>query len=264
MTPQTLLTLSKLAALIGGVLAALGGFGSWYFFMKIKNTAPDLVIESLTPVMIYKYKEVDLGSEEKFKYMDKGVSFVIHMKSKANPISISRLKLKGRIFISFNRYIAQGEHAGRNINELNQEWLEKKPYINVNWTAFIDQNKSVSSLTAFDDRVISFTLVDPIVSGQAESGWRVPFSDYLGYIDGSKEPKRQRTHPEIGFIFKTEVGHDLPFDIKDEIKNGDLQFVLVAGTKEFKIPYKNFKKFKFFNKKYWDNSPIEKIIFRSH
>ena len=262
MSLQTLLTISKYSLLFGGILTAFGTFGSFYFSNKIKNAAPGLLIKSLTPVMIYQYKEFTFSPEKKVKFMDKGVSFAIHMKSESKPITVSRLKVKGKIFISPNRYLPLDENVGRNIEEIYREWEERKPYIVADWTAVIDHPKSNESLTAFDDKVLSFTLIDPIVSGQPESGWTVPFSDYLGYSDGSKKPIKLRTYPEFNFIFKTEIGKEFPFDIRDEIKNGDLAFSLVAGSKEYPIPFGYFRKPKLFRKEYWDKNPLEKIIFR--
>lgn len=262
MNLQTLLTLSKGILLIGGILTALGTFGSFYFSHRIKNTPPALFVKSIIPVMIYQEREFNFEPEKKIQFMDKGINFVAHVKSKATPITVNRLKIKGKIFISPNMYIAQDVHAGRNIKDLYQEWEARKPYVLVNWTAYIDEKKSNSTLNAFDDKLICFTLIDPIVNGQPESGWTVPFSDYFGYSDGTKTPSKERTFPEFDYIFKTEIGKQFPFDIRDEIKNGDLEFFVVAASKEIPISYENFGKAKLFRKEYWDKNPVEKIIFR--
>ena len=262
MNPQTLLTISKVLLFGGPVLIALGTLGSFYFSNKIKNTPPDLIVKSITPVMIYQTREINFEPEKKTHFMDKGISFVAHVKSKVTPITVNRLKIKGKIFISPNRYIGQEGHAGRNVKELYEEWESRKPYVLVNWTAYIDEKKSSSELNAFDDKLICFTLEDPIPLGQSETGWTVPFSDYLGYSDGTKTPIKERTYPEFNFIFKSEIGKEFPFDIRDEIKNGDLEFFIVAASKEIPISYENFGKARFFKKEYWDKNPLEKIIFR--
>jgi hypothetical protein len=262
MNPQTLLTLSKVILLVGTIFVAFGAFGSYIFSKKIKNTPPVLFVESIVPVMIYQKREFFFKPEEKIPLMDKGISFVARVKSPVTPITVNRLKIKGKIFISPNRYIAQDIHAGRNIKELYQEWESRKPYILVNWMAYIDEKKSSSELNAFDDKLICFTLIDPIVNGQPESGWTVPFSDYLGYSDGTKTPIKERTYPEFNFIFKTEIGKEFPFDIRDEIKSGDLEFFIVAASKDIPISYEKFGKTRLFGKKYWDKNPAEKIIFR--
>ncbi len=220
--------------------------------------APELLIKSLVPVMIYEKKEVDF-SDAKFKYMDQGISFVIHVETKSRPITVSRLKVKGKIFIPPNMYLMAEGKTGSNIKKIYQEWEERKPYINADFTAYLDTTKSNESLSAFTDKRLLFTLIDPIARGQAESGWTVPFSDYLGYSDGSKKPTKLRTYPEFDFIFK-KIGKGLHFDICDEIKNGDLKFVLEAGTKEYPIPFEYFKKRKLFTRKYWNKNPIEKLI----
>lgn len=259
MTSQGLLTFSNVLLLIGAILAALGGFGHYYFSHKIKHTPPEIEVKSIIPAMIYETKEMTITGE-RINFMNKGISLVLHVKSNYKPITISRLKIRGKMFISPNFYLVQDCHVGRAIEEVYQEWEKRKPYIKVDWTAFIDEKKSDNTLNEFDDKLICFNLIDPIVSGQAESGWEIPVSDYFGYSDGSKEPTKTRTYPEFDFFFKTEVGQDFPFGIRDEIKNGDIQFILIAGSKEIVIPYEYFKKPTLFKKYYWDKNPIEKLI----
>lgn len=261
MSLQGWLTVSKVLLLgIGPLITLLGGLGGYYFSNKIKLSPPKVNIKSITPVMIYKTKVWSIKPDEKVTFMDKGISLVIHIESGSKPITLSRLKLKGKIFISPNMYLGQGGNVGRTIMEVSQEWEERKPYIHVDWTAFIDEEKSSNMLSAFDNKLICFNLIEPIVNGQAEGGWEIPFSDYLGYSDSSKEPSKIRTYPEFKFFFKTAIGQDFPFDIRDEIKNGAIQFFLIAGSQEIIIPYEYFKKPILFKKEYWDKNPIEKMI----
>lgn len=257
---QGWLTFSKILIFVGPIVSALGGLGTYYFSNKLKNTPPEIKVKSITPVMIYKRKVLSMKPDEKINFMDKGISLVLHLESSSRPITINRLKVKGKIFISPNLYLLREGHVGRNLKEISQEWEERKPYVKVDWTAFIDKEKSSNMLSAFDNKLICFNLIEPIVSGQPESGWEIPFSDYLGYSDSSKEPSKIRTYPEFKFFFKTAIGQDFPFDIRDEIKNGDIQFILIAGSQEIIIPYEYFEKPKLFKKKYWDENPIEKII----
>ncbi len=256
---QGWLAFSKILIFVGAIVGAAGGLGTYYFSDRIKKTPPEIKVKSIIPVMIYETKEITFTGE-KISFMNKGISFVLHVKSYSKPVTISRLKIKGKVFISPNFYLSQGGNVGRNIEEVSQEWENRKPYIKVDWTAFIDEKKSDNTLNEFDDKLICFNLIDPIASGQAESGWEIPVSDYFGYSDGSKEPTKTRTYPEFDFFFKTEIGQKFPSDIRDEIKNGDIQFILIAGSKEMVIPYEYFKPPTLFKKNYWDKSPIEKII----
>ena len=262
MSLQSWHTFSNFLLVIGPLVAALGGFGKWYFTSKIKASPPEVRIHSVTPVMVYDTIEWTVDPNKKVNFMKKGISLVVNTESMAKSVTISRLKAKGKLFISPNMYISQDDHAGRGIKELYQEWEDRKPYVNVNWTAYIDEGKSNNTLNSFDTKLICFNLIDLIVGGQPESGWEVPFSDYIGYLNGSKEPDKTRSYPEFDFFFKTNVGEDFPYDIRDEIKNGDIEFAIIAGNQEIPITYSSFKKPKLFRKKYWDESPLDKIMFR--
>ena len=261
-TLQTYYTICKAAMYSGAIISAIGGFGAYIFYNKIKNSPPDLLIESITPVMLYKPIKFNSARMNEYKFMDKGISFVIHLKSKSRPITVSRLEVKGKIYTSLTEYLGLLVKAGTNVNEAYQEWKDKKPYVNVELTAYIDEKRSNGKLDAFEDKVISFILLDSIGFGQAETGWFDSFSDYVGYSDGSKKPIKLRTYPEYNFIFKTVMGNEFPFDIRDEIKNGELEFTLVAGARYIPISYEVFKKIKTFELDYWENNALDKIIFR--
>lgn len=262
MSLQGWLTLSYVVIAAGLVISALGGFGRFYFRHQIDITPPEIEVKSLIPIMIYEKKEQTFDAETKIPFMNKGLSIVLHVKSGSKPITISRLKIKGKIFVSVNFYMCLDENVGRTAIEIGQDWKKRKPYVRVDWTAYVDETKSDKTLEAFDDKLICFNLIDVILEGQAEGGWEDSMSDYLGYSDGTKEPTEIRTYPEFNHFFKTKHGEDFPFAIRDEIKNGDIQFILVAGSREIVIPYKYFKKSQFFNKDNWGESQIEKIIFR--
>lgn len=262
MSLQGWLTLSNVVIAAGLIISALGGLGRFYFGRQIDITPPEIEVKSLIPVMVYEKKEQVFDAETKIPFMNKGLSFVLHVKSDSKPITISRLKIKGKIYVSASFYLFLDEPVGRSIIEIGEEWKKRKPYIRVDWTAYVDETKSDKTLEAFDDKLVCFSLIDVIVEGQPEDGWQGPLSDYLGYSDGTKEPTKTRTYPEFDFFFKTKRGEDFPFGIRDEIKNGDIQFILVAGSKEIVIPYKYFKESQLFPKDYWDKSQIEKIIFR--
>ncbi len=280
MNPNIAQTVCQVGIAIFSILAILCGLGSHYYgkqipdygkqtpvtidiseeLTKLKIIPPDVKVTSITPVMIYKKRIWPFSSDKKITIMDKGISLVLHLESGSKPVVVSRLKVIGKVFVSSNFYLAGQDCVGRTLDDLGKEWEDRRPYVKIDWTAVVDEKKSSSTLNAFDDQFICFNLMEPIVDGQSEDGWEMPISDYFGHLDGSKEPTKTRTYPKFDFFFKRVDHQDFPSGIRDEIKNGDIKFILMAGSKEIVIPYESFNSSKLYPEKYWDKNPIEKLM----
>ncbi len=259
MSPQTCLNFCYFGVAAGAIISAVSVFGINHFKGKVATTPPDIEVKSITPVLIYERKSVTIEGKQ-HSFMNQGLSFIVHVKSSSKPVTVSRLRIRGKVFVSPNFYMSLEDVKGKLSRRL-KEWKERKPYVKIDWNAYVDENKSDKNVAAFEDKFICLNLIEVASGGQPEFGWEVPMSDYVGYSDGTKEPSKIRTIPQFDFFFETQLGKAFPTGIRNEVKNGDIQFILEAGSREIVLPYKMFRKPIEFPKKYWDENPVDKIVF---
>ena len=203
-----------------------------------------------TPIWIYNEKKVlnefNNVSETIF---EEGIGFVVHAQTGSRSVYLKRLEISGKMLLTPNEYLffASDHVVGRVIDEIGEEWKENEPYSLLKWTAWsIDDEE----LKGPSDKYIRFTLTEPMIYWQTETAYERPVSDYVGFLDGSKEATKYNTFPNIDFVFR------------DGIKTGKIELFLRVGTEQVQLPYSKMKPIKYYNKEEWESESFESLFLK--
>ena len=66
----------------------------------------------------------------------------------------------------------------------------------------------------------------------------------------------------VDFVFKRELNEAYPSDVRDEIKEGDIELYLMVGTKQVLLPPSKIKPIKCCEKEEWESKPFGDIILK--
>jgi hypothetical protein len=210
---------------------------------------------------------VYLNEQNEIKYKDwptpieLGLFFIVHIKNGSKVSSINGLKIKApKYYLDANQYLGMEQHIGKTLTEIEKEWKDKKPYISIEWDAYISDKNIKKVLFPHDDAYIGFTLLDPIISGQSEGGWKMPAEKYLGYDSGKKTPTIIRKYSDFNLIFSDFNMNKLP----PRTIRKDFDFYLTINNEEISIERELISFVDKLSKHSYDNDSFEKMFLRRY
>ena len=194
-----------------------------------KNVEPDII--GLKPI-IYKRERTELKFEDWQTPVEYGIYFILHIKGGSKPIAINGLKIIAKQYLDLQQYLLFDEvTVNRTIDDIEKERIAKRPYIMIDWDAYISDKTTIRNLYPNQMGYFGFALLEHALSGQAEGGWELPKTKYLGFDDGSLKPNKIRKYPDFTLLFS-----DFRFDNfpPQKIRDG-FEFYVILDSKEYLI-----------------------------
>jgi hypothetical protein len=221
--------------------------------------APDKVIIALEVqqvLPVYVYSDDSSGDPHM------GISMIVKVKNRDKKSLVNGIDLRGKLYLSGNDILAFFGKDGENIEKRLNESAAKKPYYEVHWTGWTDQESRAISLEPYEIRYIKFTILAPTLAG-ADRGM-ILYMDYIGYGDGSKVPTKQKSHPFLWEFFSLAARPDvkgwLPTGLRDELINGELKIYINVNSTELVVGPDKLLVFKMIKANEWTNKPTEYLF----
>lgn len=208
------------------------------FYINYFNQDPKII--DIKP-FVYEYEQkIDSGFKELNIITYKGIFIIVHIKSGSKELTLDSLKIKAPQYrLSKKQYLhlTLDKYVGKSLLEIEKDYNEKKPYINIDWEAYLSDKNIKTVLAPYDEAYVGFILLSPRIGGQSESGWSIPIDNYVGYLDGSQKPKVKRKYPDFDLFFRNVGATTTPRDL---IINDDLNFYIKINNKEKLLDKKLF------------------------
>lgn len=224
---------------------------------------PSIKILDITPICVIN-KRPDLTPKDWPIFDEYSLYLLLNVQSKSRNVFVSAIDIFGKLYLTSNEYFMAFKHVGKTIVDIQKECSEKRPFYQISWSAWPTIEKGAIKLEPHESKLILFTLLEPIISGQRESGYIMPIYEYIGYEIDNIRPKRLNSYPSTNGFLKYAIENDAFYlsGIRDDFQNGNISFQIRLGGKNIiadKIKIKNLKIFHNIN---INEEPLEKLYSR--
>lgn len=220
------------------------------------NIAPEII--SVKPMVYIDVNGIPASGD--FPSIPKlGIYFIVEFRNGSEPLTVNGLKIRNKLFLDLRQYMMFDEVTiNKQVLQIEKEWKEKKPYVNIDWDAYVSDKSKNIHFYPFQKGYIGFVLLEPILSGQSEGGWNLPKTQYLGYGDNSQIPSKVRKYPDFSLFFSDFDLSKLP---PRKIRS-DFQLFLIANSREYPIQRNKILPVDRVSKYEWENDSFEKMYLR--
>ena len=208
---------------------------------------------------IYFRERTDLKTQDWPTSYEYGIFFIAKIKAGSQPISINSLKVKAKLFLDLDQYLRFDEVTiNRKADDIERERVKKRPYVLIDWDAYISEKSIIRNLYPNQIGFFGFALLEHSLSGQAEGGWELPKTKYLGYDDGILKPFKIRKYPDFSLLFSDYMTYKLyPQKIRT-----DIEFYIILDSKEFHVKKERIMAVDRVNEYEWQKDSFEKMYLR--
>ncbi len=224
---------------------------------------PQVTVLALHPVCVVRQRE-DLRPRDDWPVpIELTMYLVADLQNGRKAVDLTALRISGNLPVPPNMYLGLHSNAnvGKTLLELSQEYEQRKPYYKISWIASPEGGESFVHLEPNESRFLTFRLWEPILGGQRASGYYVPLDDYIGFADGSQEPKRTNGIPSVVDLCDLIPGRGgLPERIRAEFRTQDISMQLISGKRTFPINMNLLKPLRSVPYPRWQSEHISRIL----
>jgi hypothetical protein len=172
--------------------------------------------------------------------------------------NIRQIEITGNAPLDFGDYIGSRTMEGRVINEVEKEFIRRRPYYSLSLVTYPKGGGRVDGDGT--ERFIQFDLMKSNAYGARLSN--VPVQDYLGYEDPATPPKKLTTEPNLKDLITFSRRDPRNFQewqgpkLRKEIAEGTIKFAAVVDATAINIDRSNINPVQWILEKSWlqDNS----------
>lgn len=253
-------------------LPFLAGLGSWpkiIVSIIVLALAVLILIAMWSPkqiqrviVKVDKVLPVYVWANDQSGYPYLGISLIAKVQSNYRKSIINGINITGKLSLSGNEMLAIWGKDGQNIEKILNEASEKKPYYRISWTGWMDESRTPLELKPNETRYIKFSILAPTFAG-ADRG-KLLDSDYYGFGDGSKKPKKTKTHPFVWEFFSHKAKPDgkgwMPTGLRSEFRDGSMSIRILVDNSEVLVHPSELMDFKMIKSNEWAEKPVEYLF----
>jgi hypothetical protein len=217
---------------------------------------PDLTLLGLVAV--------DVVVEEATKlvtFHSHGLSFIARVRGGKEIAFVGGIDLSGKVHLTPEEYIGYVPYPnGTPMENIDADYVKHKPYRVISWTGWPSDKRGAVKVEPGEEKFIRLTIVE----AKPGSGlWfrPGPLSNYVGYDDGTRDPKWIDEFAEPRCFFYGAQGPSLAFGIREDFKNGTARIQVRVGPLTLAVPPSRLLGFRFVPKRDWDADAAEDIYF---
>jgi len=224
-----------------------------------------VTILALHPVCVVRERQYRRPSDDwpEMTWPELTMYLVADLQNGPKAVDLTSLHISGNLPVPRSMYLSLHTNAnvGKTLPELAQEHEQRKPYYKISWIASPEGGESFVHLEPNESRFLTFRLWEPILGGQRASGYYVPLKDYIGFADGSQEPKRTNGIPSVVDLCDLiPVSGGLPERIRAEFRTQDISMQLISGKRTFPIDMNLLKPLRRVSHERWQSEHISRIL----
>lgn len=233
-------------------------------------TAAPLTVNGWKLVYIEEVTDPPVGTmfeRAGLKHRKAAVGVIVHVTTKSRPVTVSRLEINGRLFLTPNEYLPAAferhaddrkEHRTLNQVELKDD-LKRKPYFSVDWnvpprdTARVRIDGKTEKFLAFELTRLSAN------TGMSRFTYHIrEWQDLVGFADNSQRPSKTHKNPAVSLVFNLE--RNQPCGVRSGITDS-LGFSLHAGQESIVAASSAFKGWLHVSPKSWLSPQLSRMYF---
>lgn len=234
----------------------------------IPDKVPSIEVLDVYPLCIGEHATKDPYTSEY------GVATIIRVRGTHGTTFINELDLIGKKFLSSENgddgcYMEYYHKNKASRQEIDKHFQTKKPYVFISLKGWPKESSSELKLEANQERYIKFIFLEPKSFYYARNLPHEPCA-YVGFNDGTKKPITFE-YPDFFYLFKMNLnivkdseGHGVhlwrPYDIRDEIKNGEINFTIKFGSDQLRIAPSKIRAYRRIRKEDWTNKTGQELI----
>jgi hypothetical protein len=245
-------------AVIGLFGVIIGAIGGWLSIWD-RLTPPGLNMIEILPVCISAPRLPTQSHESVF-----GISAIVRCRAGNRTVFVSGLDFLGKMYLSAEEYITFTDKHKR--VEIEREVSLRKPYFSILWNGWPEDQGSSVRLEPYEEKYIRFVFLAPKPFFYVREGG----SPHLGYADGTKQPDRIGTSPNLYDIFKLRLNIEqegqrkyamwTPYGLREDIREGNLQFQIRVGARQITIPPEGVIGFRLITQQDWKNKTPQQLF----
>jgi len=215
-------------------------------------------VDQVLPVYVWS------SDESGFPYM--GISLIAKIRNNNKKSIVNGINIYGKISLSGNEMLAIWGKDGENIQKILSEASAKQPYYKISWTGWMDDSRTPLELEPNEIRYVKFSILSPTFAGSNRG--KILDTDYYGFADGSKTPKKTKTYPFLWEFFSHKARPDdkgwVPTGLRNEFKDGSLSIRILVGNSEVIVHPSKLMDFKMIRFSEWVEKPVEYLFYNKY